>query len=346
MTAAEPVAAPELVLRGVCYAYPDGTPGLDGIDLEVAAGERVALLGPNGAGKSTLLLQINGLLRGEGVIEVRGQRLEDSSLAAIRAQVGLLFSNPDDQLFSPTVLDDVAYGPLHQGLVENEVLRRARAALAEVGMSGYEARTPHRLSLGEKKRIAIATVLSMRPAILALDEPAASLAPAARADLVALLRGLPQTQLIATHDLGLVRDLATRAVVLEAGRIVADGAAGRDPRRRGAAARARAGDRRRDARGLRRGAHAPPPSVAPAAAAEVEPGHGPRLERERAEQPDRRLDAPELQQPAGRRRVGQRERADDPHREVGAHAARRLPQRLPALVHRCHGAPSLHASRL
>ena len=225
MTAAEPVAAPELALRGVCYAYPDGTPGLDGIDLEIAAGERVALLGPNGAGKSTLLLQINGLLRGEGVIEVRGQRLEDSSLAAIRAQVGLLFSNPDDQLFSPTVLDDVAYGPLHQGLVENEVLRRARAALAEVGMSGYEARTPHRLSLGEKKRIAIATVLSMQPAILALDEPAASLAPAARADLVALLRGLPQTQLIATHDLGLVRDLATRAVVLEAGRIVADGPA-------------------------------------------------------------------------------------------------------------------------
>ena len=225
MTAAQPTDVADLALRGVRYVYPDGTPGLDGIDLEIAAGERVALLGPNGAGKSTLLLQLNGLLRGEGEIEVRGRRLEDSSLAAIRAQVGLLFSNPDDQLFSPTVLDDVAYGPLHQGLVENEVLRRARTALAEVGMSGYEARTPHRLSLGEKKRVAIASVLSMRPSILALDEPAIALAPAARDELIELLRGLPQTQLIATHDLGLARELATRAVVLDAGRIVADGPA-------------------------------------------------------------------------------------------------------------------------
>ncbi len=223
MTAAQPPAVADLALRGVRYVYPDGTPGLDGIDLEIAAGERVALLGPNGAGKSTLLLQLNGLLRGEGAIEVRGRLLEDSSLAAIRAQVGLLFSNPDDQLFSPTVLDDVSYGPLHQGLVENEVLRRAQAALAEVGMSGYEARTPHRLSLGEKKRIAIATVLSMRPAILALDEPTASLAPGARAELIALLRALPQTQLLATHDLGLARELATRALVLDGGHIVADG---------------------------------------------------------------------------------------------------------------------------
>ncbi len=213
----------DLALRGVRYVYPDGTPGLEGVDLEILAGERVALLGPNGAGKSTLLLQLNGLLRGEGVIEVRGRRLEDSSLAAIRAQVGLLFSNPDDQLFSPTVLDDVAYGPLHQGLDPAEVLSRARGALAQVGMSGYEARTPHRLSLGEKKRIAIATVLSMRPAILALDEPAITLAPAARLGLIELLRRLPQTQLIATHDLGLARELTTRAVVLDGGRIAADG---------------------------------------------------------------------------------------------------------------------------
>ncbi|MYA18892.1 MAG: ABC transporter ATP-binding protein [Chloroflexi bacterium] len=213
----------DLALRGVRYVYPDGTPGLEGVDLEIAAGERVALLGPNGAGKSTLLLQLNGLLRGEGEIEVRGRRIEDSSLAAIRAQVGLLFSNPDDQLFSPTVLDDVAYGPLHQGLEAGEVLSRARAALAQVGMSGYESRTPHRLSLGEKKRIAIATVLSMRPAILALDEPAIALAPAARLGLIELLRRLPQTQLIATHDLGLARELTTRAVVLDAGRIAADG---------------------------------------------------------------------------------------------------------------------------
>ena len=223
MTAARLPEAPDLALRGVRYAYPDGTPGLEGVDLEIAAGERVALLGPNGAGKSTLLLQLNGLLRGEGEIEVRGRRLEDASLAAIRAQVGLLFSNPDDQLFSPTVLDDVAYGPLHQGLAADEVLRRARAALARVGMADHESRTPHRLSLGEKKRVAIATVLSMEPAILALDEPAIALAPAARLDLIELLRRLPQTQLIATHDLALARELTTRAVVLDGGRIAADG---------------------------------------------------------------------------------------------------------------------------
>ena len=216
---------PALVLRGLRYHYPDGTPGLEGVDLEIARGERVALLGPNGAGKSTLLLQLNGILRGEGEVLVGGERLTDANAAAIRAQIGLLFANPDDQLFSPTVLDDVAYGPLHQGLDPDEVLARARAALAEVGMSGYEERTPHRLSLGEKKRIAIATVLSMQPAVLALDEPTTSLAPAARRSLIDLLARLPQTLVIATHDLGMVRDLDPRVVVIDGGRVVADGPA-------------------------------------------------------------------------------------------------------------------------
>ena len=215
--------APALLLRDVCYDYPDGTPGLLGIDLEIAQGERVALLGPNGAGKSTLLLLLNGLLRGEGDIDVFGHRLTDDTVRSIRSHVGLLFSNPDDQLFSPTVLDDVAYGPLHQGLDADEVLARSRDALAEVGMESYEERTPHRLSLGEKKRIAIATVLSMRPEILVLDEPTASLAPAARHELIELLRALPQTQLIATHDLAMAADLAARLVVLSGGRVVADG---------------------------------------------------------------------------------------------------------------------------
>ena len=216
---------PALVLRGLRYHYPDGTPALEGVDLEIARGERVALLGPNGAGKSTLLLQLNGILRGEGEVLVGGERLTDANAAAIRAQIGLLFANPDDQLFLPTVLDDVAYGPLHQGLDPDEVLARARAALAEVGMSGYEERTPHRLSLGEKKRIAIATVLSMQPAVLALDEPTTSLAPAARRSLIDLLARLPQTLVIATHDLGMVRDLDPRVVVIDGGRVVADGPA-------------------------------------------------------------------------------------------------------------------------
>ena len=217
---------PALRLRGVRYLYPDGMPGVDGVDLEIARGERVALIGPNGAGKSTLLLQLTGLLRGEGEVEVFGQPLGPGAAAAIRSRVGLLFSDPDDQLFSPTVIDDVAYGPLHQGLGDDEALARSRAALTAVGMTGYEARVPHRLSLGEKKRVAIAAVLSMRPALLALDEPTTSLAPAARAALIALLRELPQTQLIATHDLAMVRELAERAVVLEAGRVAADGPAG------------------------------------------------------------------------------------------------------------------------
>lgn len=217
----EPLA---LRLRGVRYDYPDGTPGVRGADLDVGAGERVALLGPNGAGKSTLLMLLNGLLRCEGTIEVEGRTLSDATAPAIRSRLGLLFSNPDDQLFSPTVLDDVAYGPLHQGLAAGEALARSREALAAVGMAGYEERAPHRLSLGEKKRVAIASVLSMRPAILALDEPTASLAPGARASLIALLRSLPQTQLIATHDLAMVRELAPRVVVFDGGRVAADGA--------------------------------------------------------------------------------------------------------------------------
>ena len=215
--------APVLRLRGIRYDYPDGTPGLAGIDLDIARGELVAVLGPNGAGKSTLMRLLNGLIRGEGTIEVFGEPLTDDTVRSIRSRLGLLFSNPDDQLFSPTVLDDVAYGPLHQGLEADEVLARSRAALAEVGMEAYEDRTPHRLSVGEKKRVAIATVLSMRPDILVLDEPTASLAPAARHELIELLRELPQTQLIATHDLAMARDLATRVVVLSGGRVVGDG---------------------------------------------------------------------------------------------------------------------------
>ena len=215
--------APALRLRGVRYDYPDGTPGLAGIDLDIARGELVAVLGPNGAGKSTLMRLFNGLIRGEGTIEVFGEPLTDDTVRSIRSRVGLLFSNPDDQLFSPTVLDDVAYGPLYQGLEADEVLARSRAALAEVGMEAYEDRTPHRLSVGEKKRVAIATVLSMRPDVLVLDEPTASLAPTARHELIDLLRELPQTQLIATHDLVMARDLATRVVVLSGGRVVGDG---------------------------------------------------------------------------------------------------------------------------
>jgi cobalt/nickel transport system ATP-binding protein len=205
------------------FAYPDGVQALRGVNLSVGRGEKVALLGPNGAGKSTLLLHLNGILRGKGQVSVAGTRLRADNLAQVRALVGLVFENPDDQLFSPTALEDVAYGPLYMGLPREEVLERAERALAEVGMAGFGERPPHHLSLGQKKRVAIATVLSMEPAILALDEPTASLDPGARRELIHLLRELPQTMIVSTHDIPLVRELLPRTVVMDGGVIVADG---------------------------------------------------------------------------------------------------------------------------
>ena len=205
------------------FSYPDGVQALRGVNLTVRRGEKVALLGPNGAGKSTFLLHLNGILRGKGQVRIAGVLLRPDNVAEVRAQVGLVFENPDDQLFSPTVLEDVAYGPLYMGLSQEEVLERAQRALAQVGMAGFEDRPPHHLSLGQKKRIAIATVLSMGPAILALDEPTATLDPGARRELIHLLRGLPQTMIVSTHDIPLVRDLLPRTVVMDGGVIVADG---------------------------------------------------------------------------------------------------------------------------
>jgi cobalt/nickel transport system ATP-binding protein len=205
------------------FAYPDGFKALRGVSLAVGEGEKVALLGPNGAGKSTFLMHLNGILRGSGDVAIMGQRLCNGNIRHIRAQVGLVFEHPDDQLFSPTVLDDVAYGPLYMGLLKDEVLRRARWALEQVGMAAFEERMPHRLSLGQKKRVAIATVLSMHPPILALDEPTSSLAPSARRELIQLLRELPQTMIVSTHDIPMVRDLLPRTVVMDEGRVVADG---------------------------------------------------------------------------------------------------------------------------
>jgi cobalt/nickel transport system ATP-binding protein len=205
------------------FAYPDGVQALRGIDLTIADGDKVALLGPNGAGKTTLLLHLNGILRGKGDIRIMGQRLNNGNLRHFRSQVGLVFENPDDQLFSPTVFDDVAFGPLHMGLLKDEVLERVRLALAQVGMAGFEERLPHHLSLGQKKRIAIATVLSMNPAILALDEPFSSIDPRARRELTRLLQTLPQTMIVSTHHIPIIRHLFPRTVVMDDGRVVADG---------------------------------------------------------------------------------------------------------------------------
>lgn len=210
-------------IKDLCYIYPDGHPALQAVSLEIHEGEKVALVGPNGAGKSTLLLHLNGILEKQtGSIRICEVELNPKTTGPIRALVGLVFQTPDDQLFCPTVFDDVAFGPIYQGLDQTTVRERVSAALHQVGMDDYAQRVSHHLSTGEKKRIAIASVLAMNPAILVLDEPSAGLDPRARRALIALLRELPQTMIVATHDLPLVRDLLPRTVILDGGRIVAD----------------------------------------------------------------------------------------------------------------------------
>jgi cobalt/nickel transport system ATP-binding protein len=207
------------------YTYPDGFEALRGIDLTVARGEKVALVGPNGAGKSTLMLHLNGINRPRhGSVAVGGLTVDGTNARRIRAEVGLVFQDPDDQLFSPTVFDDVAFGPLHMGVAEDEIHRRVEQALEAVGMSGSERRLPSHLSIGQRKRVALATVLSMDPSVLVFDEPSAGLDPRGRRQLIELLRGLSQTLLVATHDMRLVAEVLPRTVVMDGGLIVAEGA--------------------------------------------------------------------------------------------------------------------------
>src|SRR5512143_2658238 len=206
------------------FSYPDGTQALRDISLNMEPCEKVALVGPNGAGKSTLILHLNGiLLSKQGRVKAAGLEVNQANLGHVRACVGLVFQNPDDQLFSPTVFEDVAFGPLHMGLPEPEVRGRVEQALEAVQMSTYRDRLSHHLSVGEKKRIAIATVLSMNPKILILDEPTAGLDPRARRTLINLLRELPITMLISTHDMAMVKELFPRTIVMDNGHIVADG---------------------------------------------------------------------------------------------------------------------------
>jgi len=211
-------------VSNLSFRYPDGRQALVDVSLTVYEGERVALVGPNGAGKSTLILHLNGIFASQdGHVRVAGLPVAGEHVKKVRALVGLVFQDPDDQLFSPTVFDDVAYGPLYMGLSEDEVRRRVERALAAVGMQGYGDRVPHRLSAGEKKRIALATVLAMEPSVLVLDEPTAGLDPRGRRMLIRLLDSMPQTMIVSTHDLLMVRDLFPRMVILDRGRVVADG---------------------------------------------------------------------------------------------------------------------------
>jgi cobalt/nickel transport system ATP-binding protein len=211
-------------VQGLVYSYPDGSPALRGVDLDIAPGERVAVLGPNGAGKTTLILHLNGILLPQaGEVAIGGLPVAKANFKEIRRRVGVVFQDPDDQLFMPTVRDDVAFGPANLGLPGDAVDARVRAALDAVGMDGAGARPPHHLSFGQRRRVALATVLAMDPQILVLDEPTSNLDPAARRDLADILVTLPVTAVIVTHDLPYALELCPRSVILNDGVIVADG---------------------------------------------------------------------------------------------------------------------------
>lgn len=205
------------------YTYPDGTKAVEDVDLDVRVGERVALVGPSGAGKSTLLLHLNGVLKGKGTVRILGQNLENGDLREIRRHVGMVFQDPDDQLFCPTVFEDIAFGPLNLGVPAAEIPRRVERALASVGLDqSIRNRSSHHLSHGERKRVALATVLVMEPAILALDEPSSNLDPRNRRHLIELVAALPATMLLATHDLEMVVTLCARTILMDRGKVWAD----------------------------------------------------------------------------------------------------------------------------
>ena len=210
-------------IQNLSFNYPDGRHALDHINLQIKPGEKVALVGPNGAGKSTLLLHLNGVLQGNGQITINDLEISKKNLAYIRSLIGMVFQNPDDQLFSLTVAEDVAFGPNCQGIEKEKIKIKVKEALRAVQLEGFEDRNPYHLSGGEKKRASVATVLSMSPEYLVLDEPTSGLDPRSRRELISLLKSLPQTLIVASHDLAMVNELADRVVVLKNGRIVADG---------------------------------------------------------------------------------------------------------------------------
>jgi len=218
-----------LAVEALSFEFAAGVPALRGVSFSVEAGECVAVIGPNGAGKSTLLLHLNGILperssaRASGSVRVHGRLVNASEAAWVRRQVGVLFQDADDQLFCPTVGEDVAYGPEQLGCARNEIALRVARALQQVGLAGFEARVPQRLSGGEKKRVCLAGLLAYEPSILVLDEPSAGLDPRGRRELIQILADLPITRVIATHDLALVAELCSRTLLLDRGLLVASG---------------------------------------------------------------------------------------------------------------------------
>jgi len=218
---------PSLEIKELAFAYPDGNQALFGVNLSVQRGERVALLGPNGAGKTTLVMHLNGIHpTSQGSVHVAGQLVDakdKASLKVIRSKVGIVFQDPDDQLFMPTVGEDIAFGPYNMGKRGAELDAIVDEALHLVGMSEYKERPPHHLSFGQRRRVAVATVLAMKPEILVLDEPSSNLDPASRRELADILRSLDITMVMVTHDLPYAYELCPRSAILNGGIIVADG---------------------------------------------------------------------------------------------------------------------------
>ena len=213
-----------LEIRGLSFAYPDGLQALFGVNLTVSRGERVALLGPNGAGKTTLALHLNGVLEaGAGSVHIGGLELNKANLKEIRRRVAIVFQDPDDQLFMPTVREDVAFGPANLGVTGTELEARIHDALAAVGMTEHAHRPPHHLSYGQRRRVAVATVLAMQPEILVMDEPSSNLDPVAKRELADILQSLDLTMIMVTHDMPYALELCERAVVMNRGTITADG---------------------------------------------------------------------------------------------------------------------------
>ena len=207
-------------IRNLNYSYPDGTKALRDINLDIFAGESVGIIGPNGAGKTSLLLHLNGILKGTGKICILDFEMNGKNLAQIRRKVGLVFQDPENQLFMPTVFDDVSFGPINMMLPRAQIETSVNEALKEVGMLDSIKRSSHHLSFGEKKRVSIATVMSMEPEILALDEPTSNLDPKGRRDIIELLKGINKTKIIASHDLEIISELCSRYVFLDKGMIV------------------------------------------------------------------------------------------------------------------------------
>ena len=210
-------------VRNLHYRYEDGTAALNGINFTLDARETVALLGPNGSGKTTFALHLNGLLSGDGSVTVCGLPVNKQNASAVRRKIGLVFQDSESQLFMPTVIDDVSFGPLNHGADPPEAAKRALAALQRVGMTSAAGKAPYHLSAGEKKRVAIAGVLAMEPEILVLDEPTTFLDPPAKRELASVLTELPQAKILITHDMAFAMNMCTRAVFFEKGRIAAEG---------------------------------------------------------------------------------------------------------------------------